>query len=1379
MADPSAVTTKQVDFFLRDVEQEIGIQPVEGIYGNTYAIKYAGTSYAAQGFQVDWRDDLERSLIQECHVWSTVRHPNISQFIGLWRRESGKVFPTIVTEKMQYSLRSLMECPEDLLKINLLPVFQCVSLGIRYLHFQTPPIVHCGITPDNILLQLNTCSHCYSVQAVKITNVGVAKVMKLSDCKQKDDLLPFIPPEARNMGNLQCEPSFDVFSFGAVFLCTQRMPGKPGVSGDPDSQLRELLNHLDLIPECLKSVLRLCCNAVPGERPTIAEVSSGFEKVISKQAKENKEIAKLRCSDLADSVYIASGETGVAAEEPMTIPDLYSNMFNKKPDEIALKWKDNGEWQHKTYAEYKDLIYNVAKSFLKLGLKPHHVVGILGYNSVEWFASSIGAVFAGGISTGLYTNDSPDDCHYILKDSKATIVVVENCELLNTILKIRDKLSHLKTIVQYKGELNKKYRDTYTWTEFLELGKDVKASRSMIDIDSIIKKLQPNQCAMLVYTSGTTTYPKGVMLSHDNVTWTTKALMDTIGSDKVEELTKSTVSYLPSTHISGMFLDMFLPIATGGTVYFSSTKGSLSAIMKEVHPTNFFATPRWWERTKDKMKESKMDTVSSEQIKKMLGLDKCKYIFVGADSMNPHILKYFRELKITILEVYGLSETTGPHSTNLKSSDKYGHCGSSINGGHTKIINESKYSESRLLHLNKPPNQVGEVVCRGRNVFMGYLGKEKKTKKNIDDEGWLLTKDIGYKDEDGNLHITCRIDDLIKMGDGMKVAPVEIEETIKAKVDFLSNVMLIGDCRKFLTCLVTLKCVVDPDTGKVKDDLQPQVIEYFKTLGTDCTTASEVTRIKDKAVYNVIQKGIDEYNEIVSLNAALKIKDWKLLSTDFSVHKKELGPALKLRRSMVKKNYAWEIAELYGNESSFIVTNQEQCPLFEPVSVTEDCNYYGQRIKIQDHNVTVNIPKGAIEKDYTVEVKVAASLFGSYVFPKGLSRASPYVWIGANYSFKKPLDIEVEHHAAILKEDYRSNLCVMEICDKKSGESSESQCLVGNSFCTYCTTSKHITFIAKSENIPVEVAVYQFLPHNYKKENNFTLEIVFCCNLEFFRKTIEERYKNAKMIKNEESYSVAVKSGQVLQLSLPTEQVDGWNIQQTGSPKIAANKIIYQTYQGIENIKMEIVRDSYPCFRVTVAHIHQKAQLNPSFGICVQSEDLLTIHVPGETMADTQPKEKEIFRDHIAKLCNTMVDIDNLLPHFAQVNIITLDDLERIKAKPTTKDKVEKLLQYISGPLQTEYVESFHIMLSIMEKHGTQATRELASTMKSHVTADIKATAATPAKRQKVSDQMSASVKPVSTTPPVAQELERRDRKTRTRSNMVVEQSQQTKKKKS
>ena len=109
-------------------------------------------------------------------------------------------------------------------------------------------------------------------------------------------------------------------------------------------------------------------------------------------------------------------------------------------------------------------------------------------------------------------------------------------------------------------------------------------------------------------------------------------------------------------------------------------------------------------------------------------------------------------------------------------------------------------------------------------------------------------------------------------------------------------------------------------------------------------------------------------------------------------------------------------------------------------------------------------------------------------------------------------------------------------------------------------------------------------------------------------------------------------------------------------------------------------------------------------------------------MADTQPKEKEIFRDHYSKLCDTMVDIDNLLPHFVQANIIQPNDLERIKAKPTTKDKAEKLLEYISGPLQTDNVKSFHTMLSIMEEHGTQATRELASTMRSHVTADIKAT---------------------------------------------------------
>ena len=196
-----------------------------------------------------------------------------------------------------------------------------------------------------------------------------------------------------------------------------------------------------------------------------------------------------------------------------------------------------------------------------------------------------------------------------------------------------------------------------------------------------------------------------------------------------------------------------------------------------------------------------------------------------------------------------------------------------------------------------------------------------------------------------------------------------------------------------------------------------------------------------------------------------------------------------------------------------LVKNQEQCPLIKPESVTETCTHYGQRIEIQDHDVIVTIPKGAIEKGYIVEIEVAASLFGSYEFPKGFSRASPYVWIGATYAFKKSLKIEVEHYAFTSKEDDLSNLSVMEVCDKKNGESSEDKvckpadkkgrCPVGSSFYTYYTTSKHATFVAKSENIPVEVAVYQFLPHNYAELDSFTVEIGFCCNLKFFRKVFK------------------------------------------------------------------------------------------------------------------------------------------------------------------------------------------------------------------------------------------------------------------------------------
>ena len=197
---------------------------------------------------------------------------------------------------------------------------------------------------------------------------------------------------------------------------------------------------------------------------------------------------------------------------------------------------------------------------------------------------------------------------------------------------------------------------------------------------------------------------------------------------------------------------------------------------------------------------------------------------------------------------------------------------------------------------------------------------------------------------------------------------------------------------------------------------------------------------------------------------------------------------------------------------SIIVKNKEKCPLKDPVLVTKECSYYGQKIEIPDHNVTVTVLQGAIEKGYTVEIEVAASLFGLYEFPKDCFRISPYVWIGTSYSFKKPLEIEVEHHAVVAKEDDVSKICVLEACEDKendhsnehklfeSSEKYKSRCGIGSSFYTYYTYSKHTCVAKKSESIPVEVAVYQYLPYNYAEIDCFDVEVCFCCNLKFFKK---------------------------------------------------------------------------------------------------------------------------------------------------------------------------------------------------------------------------------------------------------------------------------------
>ncbi|XP_064031195.1 long-chain-fatty-acid--CoA ligase ACSBG2 isoform X2 [Pogoniulus pusillus] len=636
-------------------------------------------------------------------------------------------------------------------------------------------------------------------------------------------------------------------------------------------------------------------------------------------------------------VKLRMEEQGIGSEAPKTVHQLLQEAVRKYGDYYALASKKGGQWRKLTYKMYYEECWKAAKSFLKLGLERFHGVCILGFNSAEWFIADIAAILAGGFAVGIYTTNSPEACHYVADNCSANVLVVENHKQLQKILEIQHKLPHLKAIVQYGEELKERRPNLYSWSEFMELGKDVADAQ----LQEVIASQKPNQCCTLIYTSGTTGQPKGVMLSHDNLTWTAAAAGAFLMLTEAPERQEAVVSYLPLSHIAAQMCDIWSAMTFGAQIFFAqpdALKGSLVDTLREVRPTAFLGVPRVWEKMEEKMKSigAKSSTLrrkvatwakgvglqtnlkwmngSSEvpmnfrlarhlvyrKVRKALGLERCTKCYTGAAPITRETLEFFLSLNIPLFELYGMSESSGPHTISLPHAFKLTSCGKEVTGCRTLI--------------NKPDRDgTGEICFSGRHIFMGYLNMEEKTREAIDEDGWLHSGDLGRHDKDGFLYITGRIKELIITAGGENVPPVPIEDAVKDAVPIISNAMLVGDKAKFLAMLLTLKCNVDTETGEPGDDLTPEAIEYCQKLGSKATKVSEVLSSRDKAIYGAIQKGISAVNERAVSNAQ-KVQKWVLLEKDFSLFGGELGPTMKLRRAVVAHKYRDQIAQFYSEQ---------------------------------------------------------------------------------------------------------------------------------------------------------------------------------------------------------------------------------------------------------------------------------------------------------------------------------------------------------------------------------------------------------------------------------------------------------------------------------
>lgn len=660
----------------------------------------------------------------------------------------------------------------------------------------------------------------------------------------------------------------------------------------------------------------------------------GLEVLIHNKANNIDGKDYLWTTNIDIELPILMDNSGPQSEPPTTISSLFLNSCEQfKTFPALLEYnKDTKLWSSLTYQDYLDASKNIANAIISLGIKSRSCIGILSYNCSKWFLAFYGTILADCVPAGLYMSNSPETCHQVLDDCKAPLIFVEDDIQLTKILKVWDKLPHLKYVVTFNKVTNVVNNpNILTFEEFLSIGVR-SAIHNELELASRIDNQKPGKCAVLVYTSGTTGVGKGTMLSHDNCTM----FLNYIKNFDIPPGSKI-ISYLPVSHIASMSLDIMTTVLKGWSVYFAdkdALKGSLADYIKMVRPKIFLGVPRVYEKIQNKIEQKvKQSNILRKsifnfarnqgdkefrtvlqgiepswkyklasklvynKIRKEVGFDETMIFLSGAAPLSEKTQKYFHDLGIFIINAYGLSETTGGISTLFPHElheFQYNSCGKPLVGSEI-IIGDEK-----------------ELLFRSRTCFMGYLNKEEDTKNMIDNKRRVHSGDIGKFDEKNRLYIKGRIKELIVTAGGENVAPYPIESKIMEKLKgFASWVVVIGDNRKYLSLLVVIKNANDL-MQKPGDELEADAIKALENLGINATTMKQLFEKENFAkLSKVIQNAINYANSYSVSNAA-KIKRWIILPRDFSIATEELTPTLKLKRKKIEKHFKNDIDEIYN-----------------------------------------------------------------------------------------------------------------------------------------------------------------------------------------------------------------------------------------------------------------------------------------------------------------------------------------------------------------------------------------------------------------------------------------------------------------------------------
>jgi long-chain acyl-CoA synthetase len=596
----------------------------------------------------------------------------------------------------------------------------------------------------------------------------------------------------------------------------------------------------------------------------------------------------------------------------LTLPQMLRQHARNTPQRIAIRQKDFGIWNPITWDSYHRRACHFGLGLRALGMPAGGHVGIIAENRLEWVLSQMGCGLVGAVAVGVYSTSPTSEVAYVLEHADIDIVICEDQEQTDKVLAALDQLPRLKKIVvmEKKGLRNTsaEHRDkVIAFSDVEVLGADYEVAHRDL-IDKVLAAQTLDDLALMIYTSGSTGKPKGAMISYANIHAVTPGIVERLRLDAGT----THLSYLPLCHVAEQMLTTFSPIYLGSQVNFGESIRTVQEDLRELAPNMFLGVPRIWEKLHAAISIKMQDTgrlrrwlfarglqdcapfaeKSAQQrtpreqavfglyywlifrsLQNFIGLREAKVALTGAAPIAPTVIRFFRTLGVPLIEVYGLTETTGMITGQHLDQVRIGNVGTPILG-----------VDHRL-------SEQGELQVRGGMVFAGYYKNPEATAASIID-GWLHTGDV-VKEEDGQIRIVDRLKDIMITAGGKNLTPSEIENTMKAS-PYIKECIIVAEARKYVGALIQ----IDYETVGKWAETQRITFTHFRSL-VDTPQVRELIDVE-------VRRGNDQLAQVAH------IRKFHLLTKELDHDDGEVTATMKVRRSSIYKAYEKEIEALFG-----------------------------------------------------------------------------------------------------------------------------------------------------------------------------------------------------------------------------------------------------------------------------------------------------------------------------------------------------------------------------------------------------------------------------------------------------------------------------------